>query len=805
MPYGTEIGIAIRPFGGVTCGMSAILLAMFLLGVFTTLVQVTLTREAMVAFMGDEMTVGAVLAGWLADVGLGAWAARRLSGRFSSPRALRTVVCAVLTVMLLALPFQALGFRIARAAPGLALGEFMPFGRMLASVVLLFFPTCFGAGFLFPLLLRLVHAEKHAPADASSAGGALGGMYIWESAGSLAGGIIATFLLIPFTSQVRMLAVSCAPVLLAAAVIDYRRQARMARAALALTLCAAAAIPGMFAQADRAADLMRWRAFGILKDSGRSMLCASKDSIYQNLAVIRTDSQYALYADGRIQSAYPAVAEAEFKIHSIMAQKPRAKRILLLGGNWASEIPELLKYPGLESITHVELDPAAVDIMRPFTTAITNDADRRRVTLETADAWRYVNACRDRFDIIVLNAPPPLTGSANRFYTVQFNRALSARLEPDGFLHASLAVSERLQARAADLGASVYKTLKAVFPVVLVTAGGNARFYAGGAESGLTFDAAELERRSASIPLRTEYFKPAYFGATDEMDPAKTAATAARFNARNVPLNTIFRPVSYFYNIMLWSNMSDSRAERILDLLSSAKATAILSFPLLVGVACLAAGVAMRLRNANAGTTSAWIRKMTAVFVVIAGFSGMAQTIILVFAFQNTCGYVYSRIGLITAVFMLGLVAGGASGRSRAADPRRRQAPRLLLVGIVMSLVPLLIPPFLLYASLPGTARMPAQAVEFPIYLLVAVSGLLVGGIFAPASRLCCENGASPEGSASATGACENIGAAAGSLLAGAAIIPILGIGRACVLLCAVNCAAVLCMLSAAILTRRKK
>jgi len=780
--------------------MSAILLAMFLLGAFAALVQVIFAREAMVAFMGNELTIGAIFGAWLLDISLGAWTAKRLAQRISAPVVMRTTICLILSTMTVSLPLQVLAIRATRIILGLTMGEYVPFGQMFFAILLVFLPTCFGIGLLFPLISRLIVMEKRIEDSSPETGGrALGGMYAWEAAGSMVGGILVTFIIVPLLSPLRMVALACAPILLAMAIIEFRKATRVSRAALSLIMCFAAILPGVLKSADRFADEIRWRAFGVLSASSadRSRLVATRDSIYQNLAVIKTDDQYALYADGRIQSSYPAVADAEFRVHFIMAQKPAAHSVLLVGGNWAADIPELLKYPAVRNIVHVETDPAAIEIMRPFVASITNDTSRCSVRFETGDAWRYVMSCKEKFDVVLLNAPAPTTAAANRYYTLEFNRGIASLLSAGGFMHTGISVSERMQTRAVDYGAAVYRVLTEVFPIVLVTAGENAHFLAGTPDSGLTFDPVELRRRSETVAPPARFFRPEFFEADDSIDPVNTGAVVSKLKQKEAPLNTIFRPTTFLLNLTLMCSMTGTFAEDILSQAAAAKTGTLTAMPVIAGLLCLAAGFLMR-RKTGAGSENMqrWLRGMVATAALAIGFSGMALYILVIFAFQGLFGYVYAKIGLISAAVMLGLVCGGRHGGKLAGDRSLGMLSLLVVTGLLAAIFPLIVWAFIKFAAVRAACASVQWPVELALYLIATATGWLVGVFFAPANRLYCETGTSISRSAAVIGACDHAGAAAGSIAAGVLLLPIAGIDGTLLFISALNAAAILCLLS---------
>ena len=117
------------------------------------------------------------------------------------------------------------------------------------------------------------------------------------------------------------------------------------------------------------------------------------------------------------------------------------------------------------------------------------------------------------------------------------------------------------------------------------------------------------------------------------------------------------------------------------------------------------------------------------------GFAGMALELILIFAFQNIYGYLYQKAGLIVAVFMIGLAAGGYASYSLVTRSVRTSSHkvRVYLLSIEVSIVifALLLPHCLRLLS----ALNAPSLVEIFFMILVGFSGILTGTEF-PLARV---------------------------------------------------------------------
>lgn len=760
---------------------------MFCLGMNAMLAQLVMTRELMVAFYGNELAIGIIFAVWLIMVGAGSMLIRPFAGRLGENN-VRWMAVGLLVIMAVALPLLIFAARSLRMIFNVPMGEYMVPGRMLAAAGLVLSPVCIIIGMLFPGACRL----------AAYRNGGVAGVFAAESAGSMVAGISFSFVFVYVFSPMRIAILAAFCSVCGAALIAPRTAGRTLCWSIAVCLAVLLFFP-------RPADILemdgirlRWESFGILPRntalSGKTpRLVDARDSKYQNLVLIKSEGQFTLYGNGQVIFVFPDAISGEQKIHFVMAQKPDARRVLLLGGNPVDEVPELLKYP-LERLTHVELDEVIGEMLAPVA-----GADYRRATSDPRlrqslmDGPRFVKQCRDRFDVVIVEAPEPTTIALNRFYTVEFYRDLSRILAPGGFVYASIESSEHLQDEAANMAASVYKALRSVFPRVLVSAGRRNQFFAGENDAPLTFDGNTLCRRWKSAGIATKYFRPEYFLNADEISSEKTEYVLKRITSVPAPANSALRPVSAFYNLSLWNRYSGSRMGAILNLLKGLRIEraggALAAFEMLVLILVVTAvrRKSARLRRSAVDSGRAG-RGIVAAVIAVTGFTGMALELILVFMFQTLLGYVYAGIGIIIAMFMLGLATGAVCARRYAGKTLRRR--RLLFIGLDAVLLLMAIGLPILMKSSPGLGGTGAAAV---IYFLALLTGWAGGAQFILAAILLNnENygedqaqimeGRVPR-NAALLNALDLAGAALGGISIGVILLPLFGLGGVCCLL----------------------
>lgn len=785
-------------------GRASILGAMVAAGGLSTFAQVLLLRELLVVFSGNEVAVGTILGSWLIWVATGA-----LFGRIAlphvSPSSCQPLFGGVLTALGCLLPAQVGGSRLIRALLNVPVGEFAAVLDVVAASFLVVAPGCLGIGFCFPLA---THLPAQCGTDRYDVGPA-SRVYTAEAVGSAASGALLTFALLPHLDAVALTVVGVAVAWCGAAVLARRRAIGLLGAGVAVVL-----VLGVLTDAPGTAALRhafrttRWRTLGVLGEPGRGptriRLVDTADSVYQNVALIESEGQFAVYGNGEPLFAFPDPVGDEHMIHALMAQHPEAHRILVLGGNPVGPLAEWLKY-NPSRLVHVSLDPVVTRLVAEARPAAYKDVVTATVVeLVTSDAVRYVRACDETFDAIVINAPPPSSLANNRFYCRGFYLELRRLLARRGFVTCAVASSVRLQQETASLSASILRTLASVFDRVLVTAGSENRFFAGGAESTLTLDRNTLVRRARDADIATGYFLPEYFLADDAMAPDKVAFVRRRLESVRGAVNTIESPLSYRAYLTLWSRFSGSDgvggALQRLD-------GATLGWQG-VGAAALAAafvlGAGMVVRRRRRQGVSRWSAAMAAAVSALTGFGGMALNVLMLLFFQSVFGFIYARVGVLVALFMLGLIAGAPSGRWLSAGSRQRHAiayalTQLLLIGMTVAIYSA----GRHYAA-SGGIGLPVSVLEWALYGGMAFLGWLVGAQFPLANRVCLESGGGLTAGAAVIDAADHAGAALGAIGIGAFCIPVFGLDGAGLVIAGATALGLCCLVSALVAMPRR-
>ncbi|HEY8544416.1 MAG TPA: polyamine aminopropyltransferase [Acidimicrobiales bacterium] len=166
----------------------------------------------------------------------------------------------------------------------------------------------------------------------------------------------------------------------------------------------------------------------------------TEQTTYQEIVVTRsTDGRdLRLFLDGDLQfSSVDEYRYHEALVHPAMAG--RHEQVLVLGGGDGLVAREVLRYPDVERLVQVELDPAMTDLARDLglLAAVNEGAlDDPRVELVHDDAFTWTaeraRAGDERFDVVVVDFPDPDRLDLVRLYSEEMYRAIAAVLAPEG-------------------------------------------------------------------------------------------------------------------------------------------------------------------------------------------------------------------------------------------------------------------------------------------------------------------------------------------------------------------------------------
>ncbi|SMC26463.1 spermidine synthase [Andreprevotia lacus DSM 23236] len=157
---------------------------------------------------------------------------------------------------------------------------------------------------------------------------------------------------------------------------------------------------------------------------------------YQRMVVTRWHDDLRLYLNGNLQfSSRDEHRYHEALVHPVLASLPWAKRVLVLGGGDGLALREILRYPNIEHVTLVDLDPAMTTLFStaPMLTALNKGSLKdKRATVVNADAAQWLEGNAETFDAIIIDFPDPTNFALGKLYSVPMYRLVQRHLAEHG-------------------------------------------------------------------------------------------------------------------------------------------------------------------------------------------------------------------------------------------------------------------------------------------------------------------------------------------------------------------------------------
>jgi predicted membrane-bound spermidine synthase len=641
-------------------------------GALGVIAQAVLVRELAVLFRNNELVLGILLCAWLAGSAAGAAGLGRIpqSLRFRSAWLLSAQMVLVLAdVFIIRWLFGVWQFRARPPLPEVCLIAFA-----------LVAPAGALAGLVFSSL-ALFRAAGPRPSSvyvAEAFGACLGGLAF---AALIAGGwhgidvalgaffVILVFLVSPSPGR--------APVRFVVAIMV---------ASIGLYEC----LPVLRA-ADAAGRRLQYR---------RTPLVFARESRWGHLALVGGDGSGAFYYNGEVIVQRDLEVEEEDVLVPALALGARPSVLVL--GFCPDTLQQGLQRLGVRRLTAVFPD----EIMTLFEDYGAVRRPGFTFDVRFADPFRWATVVHDKFDLVVVREPLPLTIAANRFYSLGFLAGLKAALAPGGAVCIPVPYEENgLEPHTARSLAIVRRTLSAAYASTGFVAAG--RFWFLASDAPLAVKASDARRRWDAIPWRPKFVNAAFIGHFFAAERARTM-TCAIDSVGPAPVNGSFTMALFRDVLGNWVRRDLGEGGRVVFIVMIA----------------LAVWAAFRWERGDGVLASARTPRTPVsgvqVWLAAAGFAGMAGEVELLFWYQSVTGVVYDLFALLTGLFMLGMAAGGRLGRGSGS-----RVAGLILAGWVVAVGCL----FLLPVP-------PAGAVTDAVaFALNAIGGCALGAVFTGAAR----------------------------------------------------------------------
>ncbi|MFO7784154.1 MAG: hypothetical protein ACQET7_05120 [Thermodesulfobacteriota bacterium] len=448
------------------------------------------------------------------------------------------------------------------------------------------------------------------------------------------------------------------------------------------------------------------------------------ESPYGRIVVTKENGEFTLWESGVPLPVVSDIASTEEKVHYPLSQLHNVGNVLLVSGGIGGTMEEVLKHTP-KSVDYVELDPnltgnaRELGLLKPYP----------GVSVKNTDGRHYIRTTEKSYDAIILDLPDPDTFQLNRFFTDEFFSMARQRLTKEGILCFSL---EYYPNHLTDLMrkkiSSIAGTAGLHFSDVLVIPGTRAFFLCGNGP--LSRDIPDILH---SKSIETVYISGYYSGNATE-DRVAMLESAIHEHEH---VNTDFQPTVINLVFLEWFLRHGSSPR-----------------PFLLGLAVFTLLYLVFLKREE--------------FVLFStGFAAMGAEMLVIFSFQVLHGYVYLKIGAIVTAFLAGLLPGAVFGTML----RDRGGGKLLAADLMM---------VLFLAAFYAWIRFLGGAIHSSWFLAYGfLFSFFCGFQFPSATELIGEDRSPAAGCLAA----DLTGAAVGTLVVGAILIPLLGLQTAAVVL----------------------
>lgn len=159
---------------------------------------------------------------------------------------------------------------------------------------------------------------------------------------------------------------------------------------------------------------------------------------HQRIVLTESADNLRLFLNGHLQFA----SRDEHRYHEALVHPALAaagsRRLAFIGGGGDGlAAREMLRWPDVERIVLVDLDPGVTELARrhPALRALNQGSlDAPRVEVENDDAMAYLRGTSERYDVIVLDFPDPNNYSVGKLFSVELYRSVYERLSEHGTL-----------------------------------------------------------------------------------------------------------------------------------------------------------------------------------------------------------------------------------------------------------------------------------------------------------------------------------------------------------------------------------
>jgi spermidine synthase len=762
-------------------------LSLLIMGLSGIVAQILLLRELLISFLGNELTLGIILANWLILEAIGSFTIGK-----SVEKVERKVEIFVFFQLFFsaALPFTIYLCRIFKNILLTTPGEGLGFVPIFYSSFLILLPITLPHGALFTYgsklysqyirpVASLGFAERRAPRgekDASS----IGKVYVFETIGSIIGGLLMTFLLIQYLNSFEIaLIISLINALISTILVwpaprspNYPLQIALWVLSGLLSFVFGYSLLSQTSSVIHQSSIhSQWRNLNVIHN---------ENSVYGNITVTKRGEQFTFFANGvpTITTPVPDIASVEDFVHFPMLFHEKPESVLILSGGVGGMIYEILKYP-VKQVDYVELDPLLLELVQKFSTPLTqSELADKRVRTHYADSRFFVKRTRDRFDIIFVGLPAPQELQTNRLFSSEFFNSAKEKMNPDGIIVLTLPGSlTYISPELRDLNGCILDTLKGVFRFVKIIPGDVNLYLASNSIPFKKVTTEEIIKRFAARKTQSSLFTKSYL--KFRLHERWMKWFSQSMVRKGVQINSDFRPVGVFLSLSYWNALFSPYLTGIFKWFEGFSLRISIAF--MIFFTLLMAVIFIKRPHLS--------RQSIPYAIFTTGWAGMMFNLGVIFTFQTFYGYLYHQIGLLIAIFMFG-VALSSFYMTRHLGRIEQDSHLFLKIETRLILFSFIFPFVFLIPS--QYLETPAIALlVYPVFLTMSfLSGAWIGLQFPLATKIYLDTPVKEEKLGHTAGliyGADLLGGFLGGLFGGILLLPILGLKESCFMMAMVK------------------
>lgn len=123
----------------------------------------------------------------------------------------------------------------------------------------------------------------------------------------------------------------------------------------------------------------------------------------------------------------------EMITHVPMAVHPKVRHVLVIGAGDGGVIRELCRYPEIESMDMVEIDPLVVEVCRSYLPQTACCLEDKRLAIYYEDGLKFIRKKEGCYDLIIVDSTDPF-GPGEGLFTKEFYGNCYKALKDDGVM-----------------------------------------------------------------------------------------------------------------------------------------------------------------------------------------------------------------------------------------------------------------------------------------------------------------------------------------------------------------------------------